>query len=254
MNLLKALCLFLFFTYFLLQNSPAIAQKIGKGLNFLCVNGTNYKYTVSPIYSDSSTVTKASAKGNIANIGIAFFQSKSSVLGFRLNYSNSVLDSLITNNLSSSKTKEVNNFWGISTFARFYKKINRRILLFVDADFCIGSNSQRALNEKVTALSAKTTFKNIPGNFGNSISVVAKPGMLILLNSAFGVEFAYGNWNFSYTNFQPEKGSGNENVQKNSSGFNFKTSSLNIGLHYFFRKKERHSDTTSPSIAVLELL
>lgn len=222
-----------------LNSTTASAQTIGRAAKFAGINGGFYQHTTKE--SDTNRQIEASVQQLSVNGGIGFFQTKSLAIGFRISYESSIIDSFTKNisGLSSSKTKESNSFWGISSFGRYHKKISKRFFAFIDANVSIGNHTRTLQGQQITSLGTKLINDNNKGNFANSIYIFVRPGILYLVHSKIGIELSYGNWNLQYTNFQPGNGSGNRNIPKTISGFDFQLSSLNLGINYYFKSKPK---------------
>lgn len=211
--------------------------------------GANGGFYQQPTKTSDTNLQIEKSKNQLSiNAGIGFFQNRSLSIGFRFNYFSSVLDSSANSlhSLNSSKIKESNLFWGISSFARYHKKIYKRLFAFVDANVSVGNHTRNLQGEQINGVGTKLINDSYKGSFGNSIYVFVRPGILYLVHSKIGIELSYGNWNLQYTNYQPSNGSGNRNIAKTISGVDVHWASLNLGVNYYFRSKPKPEPKPEP--------
>jgi len=124
---------------------------------------------------------------------------------------------------NSSKTSSLN--YGIGGFARYYIKIIDKFKFYIHG----------SINYSYQSTNTTQTDGSNENLHGNEILLAVSPGLVYFITPKLGLEASFGNINYSYSkNFDNNLPIENQNTTGSRYGINLNSSTLFLGLNYYF--------------------
>lgn len=212
----------------------ATHSQIAKGTNFI---GGNVHFLGASNSVTGFAEDKSSSFALDVNPNFGHFVKDNLALGVNLNFG--MLNSTSTSRIPFPSEFELKNesellIYGGGVFLRKYKNITDNFLFFVN----VGAGYNYLTTENRTIY--PPNIDPLPQSMGNTgtahrVGAAISPGIVYFATPKLGIELSYGSLHYSHSSGETRyNGGSKENDKTHNYGINLGTSSLAIGLNYYF--------------------